>query len=272
MPAPLPRPVAPRGGAPRPTLARLCVLPPAVAVLLGAVGCGDRSVPGIDVAVAANFAEVAERLAERFTRETGVPVRLAVGSTGGLTTQILSGAPYHLFLAADTVRPSRLEAEGAAVAGTRFTYAVGRLVVLAPGRRDDWTLPELLGERGLRVAWPDPRTAPYGAAAIEALDRWGLTGLEGAVATSVAQSWQFAASGAVDAAFVALAQVARHPAAERRLVPDSLYAPIRQQAVLLRLGEQEPAARDFLAFLRSAEVRRAIRESGYEVMEDDRVG
>ncbi|MEK9507507.1 molybdate ABC transporter substrate-binding protein [Gemmatimonadota bacterium Y43] len=222
---------------------------------------------GLDVAVAANFTEVAHRLAEAFTSSSGVEVRIAVGSTGGLTSQILSGAPYHLFLAADTLRPARLEAEGAAVPGSRLTYAVGRLAVLAPARTDAWELPGLLLEPGIRAAWADPRTAPYGAAAVEVLERWGLSHLEGAVATSVAQSWQFARSGAVDAAFVSLAQVAHDPPGEWREVPDSLHAPVRQQAVLLRAGENHPPALAFLALLRSAPARDWIRAAGYGLEE-----
>lgn len=222
---------------------------------------------GLDVAVAANFSEVAHRLAEAFTSASGVDVRIAVGSTGGLTSQILAGAPYHLFLAADTARPALLEAEGAAVSGSRFTYAVGRLAVLAPARSDAWELPGLLLEPGIRAAWADPRTAPYGAAAAEVLERWGLADLEGAVATSVAQSWQFARSGAVDAAFVSLAQVALDPPGEWREVPDSLHAPIRQQAVLLRPGEEYAPALAFLALLRGAPARDWIRSAGYAVEE-----
>lgn len=246
---------------------------PLLAVLL-AGGCGGVSAddPAIDVAVSANFAEVAERLAERFTVENGVPVRLAIGSTGGLTAQILSGAPFDLFLAADTLRPLQLEREGWAVPGSRFTYAVGRLVVFAPGRTGDWSLPELLREPGVRLSWAEPRTAPYGAAAVEALERWGLGDAEGAIGQSVAQSWQFVRSGAVDAAFVSEAQVLDEEPHRVRRVPDSLYAPLRQQALLLVEGASTPAAAAFLDFLRGGVALAIIRSSGYATEEGDRGG
>lgn len=253
---------------PRPRVVAPRLLLFAACVVVTGGGCAVAEPPGIDVAVASSFAGVAETLAADFTARTGVVVRVASGSTGGLTTQIRSGAPYHLFLAADTVRPRELEADGLAVPGTRFTYAVGRLVVLAPGRSDGWSLPELLHEPGLHVAWADPRVAPYGAAAAAALEKWGLAGMDGAIALSVGQSLQFAKSGAVDAAFVARAQTIGEPPATVRLVADSLHPPLRQEAVLLRAGEENEAAAAFLAFLRTPEARAMIRAAGYEVEGD----
>lgn len=234
----------------------------AAAVATGACGASAAD-PHLDVAVAANFVSVAQELADRFRERTGTEVRLAVGSTGGLAAQITAGAPYHVLLAADTLRPAWLEQEGAAVAGSRFTYALGRLAVHAPGREDSWALPDLLREPGLRIAWADPRTAPYGAAARAALEAWGLGDLEGAVGESVGQTWQFVRSGAVDAAFVALAQTADVPAATVRLVPDSLYPPIRQDAVLLEPGAHVEAAAAFLEFLTSDDARTRIQRAGY---------
>lgn len=246
-----------RPTAPGPTLALL-----AVAVAAGA--CGSSTAEAhLDVAVAANFVSVAEELAELFQERTGTEVRLAVGSTGGLVAQVVAGAPYHVLLAADTLRPAWLEQEGAAVPGSRFPYALGRLAVHVPGREDPWTLPDLLREPGLRIAWADPRTAPYGAAARAALDAWGLSDLEGAVGESVGQTWQFVRSGAVDAAFVALAQTIDVPPATVRIVPDSLHPPIRQDAVLLEPGAGVEAAAAFLDFLRSDEARARIQRAGY---------
>jgi molybdate transport system substrate-binding protein len=170
-----------------------------------------------------------------------------------------------VLLAADGERPRLLEEGGQAVAGTRFVYALGRLVVFAPGRDDDWTVPEVLTEPGVRVAWAEPRTAPYGAAAQAVLERWGLDGLEGAVGESVGQTLQFALSGAVDVAFVGRAQVMDAPPAEVRELPVDLAPPIPQEAVLLKAGADVRAATDFLAFLRSAEGRARIRAAGYDL-------
>lgn len=250
----------------RPPSHRTFAIVAAVAAWSVACGGDPAAREGVDVAVAANFAPVARDLATAFEDLAGSPVRLAVGSTGGLTAQVVAGAPFHVLLAADTVRPAWLVDEGRAVAGSRFTYAVGRLVVHAPDRTDAWTLPDLLREPGLRVAWADPRTAPYGAAARSALEAWGLGDLEGVVGESVGQTWQFVRSGAVDAAFVAAAQVRGLPPATVRAVPDSLHPPLRQDAVLLTHGAEHPPARAFLDFVRGAEARAIIREAGYDLV------
>src|SRR5690606_32903286 len=144
--------------------------PAAVLAIAGLVlGCGGAAAPAdVVVAVAANFVVAQEALAEAFERETGMRVSASPGSTGQLYAQIRNGAPYDVLLAADAERPRRLESEGLAVAGTRFTYALGRLVVYGGvGGAREWTAP--LRRPGVGIALGDARTSPYGAAAEQAL-------------------------------------------------------------------------------------------------------
>jgi molybdate transport system substrate-binding protein len=219
---------------------------------------------GVRAAVASNFAETHEALAAAFTDRTGIPVRTSVGSTGQLHAQIVNGAPFDVFLAADSERPRRLEEQGFTVPGSRFTYALGRLAlhsttldsVRAGG--GDLRLPDAT------VAMANPRTAPYGAAALEVLEALGAVGGGRLVqAENLAQVHQFVTTGAVDLGFVGLSQVRAAPPSTVWIVPDSLHDPIVQHAVLL--AGSGPAARSYFEFLRSADARRIIEAAGYRV-------
>lgn len=235
-------------------------------------GCGGDG-GSVTVAVASNFASTQEALAEAFQDWTGVPVRTVVGSTGQLYAQIRSGAPVDVFLAADEERPRRLEEEGLAVSGSRFTYAVGRLALYgAEGARPVRAL-EQLGAEGRTLpeegplALADARVAPYGRAAAEVLRRLGLAeALEERIVRgeSVGQVHRFVRSGAAEWGLVALTQVVDEPTGAWRIVPDSLHEPIRQDAVLLTRAAEDVAALAWMDFLRSSEARRLIREHGYE--------
>ncbi|MBT8405789.1 MAG: molybdate ABC transporter substrate-binding protein [Gemmatimonadetes bacterium] len=230
-----------------------------------ACGGADSGPVPVQVAVAANFAATADTLASLFERETGTPVSLAVASTGSLYAQIVNGAPHHVFLSADEDRPRRLEEAGLAVPGTRFVYALGQLVAFAPARDDDWTLPAALREPGVRLAWADPRIAPYGAAARAALDHWRIVASDGAVGESVGHVLQYVRTGAVDVAFVSRAQVIDADGAHVRAVPAEVADPIRQAALLLEPGRNTPEAAEFLRFLQSAGARSVIEAAGYEL-------
>ncbi len=227
-------------------------------------GPDDPSTP-LSVAVAANFASTLDGLRREFEARSGTTVVASVGATGAFYSQIRSGAPYHVFLAADTERGPRLEAEGLAVEGSGFVYAEGRLAVFAPRLGEGWTVPGVFRTPGLQVSWANPRTAPYGVAALAALEAWGVTGVEGAVGESVGQVAQFVRAGAADVGFVALAQVVGEPPESYREVPSDLYPAIRQGAVLLAAGRDRPDARAFLAFLRSPFAIEHIRSAGYTV-------
>jgi molybdate transport system substrate-binding protein len=221
------------------------------------------------VAVAANFTEPARAIAERFKARTGHTASLSFGSSGQFYAQIANGAPFEVFLSADVERPQKAEAEGLAVKGTRFTYATGRLVLYS-------RTPGLVDSRGdvLRrgrfdkLAIADPRSAPYGVAATETLRAMGVydrTAARLVQGASITQTFQFVQSGAAELGFVALSQVVASRGGSRWLVPATMHTPIDQQAVLLRTGERNPAARAFLDFLRTPEARAIIRRYGYQV-------
>jgi molybdate transport system substrate-binding protein len=225
------------------------------------------------VAVAANFAEVMERLEPEFERSSGHRLTVTTGSTGKLYAQIVNGAPFDVLLAADTVRPQRLEREGHAVPGTRFTYAVGRLTLWSPD-------PARIGPDGARtlragqfrrLAMANPDLAPYGAAAratLRALDLDAALQERIVMGENVGQAHALVATGNAELGLVALSYVLspRNDAPGSRWdVPGHLHQPIRQDAVLLLRAEENSAARDFLAYLRRPEVRAVIREFGYGV-------
>lgn len=222
------------------------------------------------IAVAANFLGTARALARAFAAQTGHSVVLSSGSTGKLYAQIRNGAPYAVLLAADAQRPALLEQQGLAVTGTRFTYALGRLVLWSAS--EDLIDPNgevLVQGRIARLAIANPRTAPYGAAARAVLEHLGIWNTYQARLVSgenVGQTLQFAATGNAAAAFVALAQVddPRHPqGGSRWVVPAALYPPIEQQAVLLRTAGANATARAFLEFLRAPAGRALIESHGY---------
>lgn len=222
----------------------------------------------VRVAVASNFVEAARALAHTFERNSGHQTLISSGSTGQLFAQIAHQAPFHVFLAADRARPRKAVDDGLAVAGSRFTYAIGRLVLYSrdPGRVRDG---DTLTQGGFsRLAIANPRTAPYGRAAVEAMRALGVyprlrTALvEG---QNIGQTYQFVATGNAELGLVARAQVARHQQGSRWLLPADLHAPIAQDAVLLKHGEHHPAAQAFLAFLRSTQARAIIESFGYQL-------
>ena len=222
----------------------------------------------VSAAVAANFTKPAEELGAAFTAKTGDTVRFSFGATGGLYTQIGQGAPFEVFLAADDRRPALAVTEGLGVAGTPFTYAVGRLALYSP-TLDLTDGPAVLAAGAFQhIAIADPATAPYGAAALETIEKLGLSAtLEPKTVTgeNISQTLQFVESGNAELGFVALSQVAGKPAAQVWLVPAEDHAPIRQDAVLLKAGEDNPAAAAFLGFLKSEEARAIIEAYGYEM-------
>jgi molybdate transport system substrate-binding protein len=222
------------------------------------------------VAVAANFAAPMQQIAALFERDTGHTVKLAFGSTGAFYAQIRNAAPFDVLLSADAATPMRLEGEGSAVLASRFTYAVGHLVLWS-ARRD------AVDERGdilrsgklERLAIANPKLAPYGAAALQVLEHMGAPGAlhsKWVQGENIAQTYQFVASGNVDVGFVALSQVyaqGRIKAGSGWIVPQSLHDPIRQDAVLLLHGKGNPAALALMRFMRSDAARQVIAQHGY---------
>ena len=223
----------------------------------------------VQVAAAANLAGPIQKIAAAFQRDTGHVAIVALGSTGKFHAQVRNGAPFEVLLAADAETPRRLEAEGLTRPGTRFTYAVGRLVLWSAQAGMVDANADVLRQppRGI-LAIADPRVAPYGAAAIETLKNLGLLSAwerNFAHAENISQAYQFAASGNAPLAFVALSQVLAEGRIARGsgwIVPANLHAPIRQDAVLLNPGAANPAASAFLAYLRSEPARALLRATG----------
>ena len=221
----------------------------------------------VHVAVAANFSAVAEELAAAFERKTGNEVVVSAGATGALYAQITQGAPYDVFLAADNKRPLQSVDNGYGVEGTVFTYAIGKLVLFSPSVDVGDGEAALREGRFQHLAIADPASAPFGAAAIAVIEGLGLTEqVEPKLVTgqSIAQALQFVDSGNAELGFVALSEVIGRTDGSRWMVPQELYPPIIQDAVLLKTGAGNATARDFLEFLRSAEGRAIIARYGYD--------
>lgn len=243
-----------------------------VLVLMGALLAGGLCQAGeVRVAVAASFVGPMREVAAAFARDTGHSAVLAAGATGKLYAQIVHGAPFHVLLAADRETPARLEKEGLAVAGSRFTYATGRLVLWSRNR----TLVDGAGDvlrtaRFERLAVADPKLAPYGAAARDTLHTMGLlSALQPRVVQgeSMGQVYQFVASGNAALGFVALSQVwadGKLTEGSAWIVPAHLHAALRQDAVLLRAGQGNPAATALVTYLQSAPVQALLQGYGYE--------
>lgn len=232
--------------------------------------CGLVAAGEVRVAVAANFAAPFQQIAAGFTKQTGHAVKVSAASSGKLLLQIQHGAPFEVFLSADAEAPRKLAAGGLAVSDSAFTYAMGKLVLWSPDpSRIDAEGKALQGDALRRVAVANPKLAPYGAAAVEAMRALGLLErlsprlVQG---ESIAQTYQFVATGNADAGFVALSQVQVPGQALRGahwLLPERLYTPIRQDAVLLKKGEGQVAAIALMRYLRSEPVRALIRTWGY---------
>lgn len=224
------------------------------------------------VAVAANFAAPMKVIAREMERETGHTLTLSFGATGQFYAQIKNGAPFAVLLSADDETPARLEKEGLAVSGSRFTYAIGRLVL--------WSkTPDLIDaeasvlKRGgfEKIAIANPKLAPYGAATMQTLQRMGLADtlrprlVEGA---NIGQAFQFVASQSAALGFVALSQVTHNGNIKEGsgwIVPSSYHSPLRQDAVLLTRGKGNAAAEALLNYLRTEKAKATIRAFGYDL-------
>ena len=223
----------------------------------------------VSVAVAANFTAPMQKIAPLFEADTGHKAVLAFGSTGRFYAQIRNGAPFDVLLAADDETPARLEQEGQG--GGRATYAIGKLVLWSrqAGLVDDKG-DVLRSGKFEKIALADPKLAPYGAAAIEALTRLGLLdALRPKIVQgeNIAQTHQFIATENAQLGFVALSQVwadGKLKEGSAWLVPVALYSPIRQDAILLSKGKDNPAAAALLQYLRGDKARAVIRSYGYE--------
>ncbi len=224
----------------------------------------------VSVAVAANFAGPLSAMSEAFTAATGHRLKVSVGASGKFYSQIVAGAPFEVLISADAETPAKLVAEGRAVPHTQFTYAIGKLVLWSaqPGYVDDQGA-VLAAARFAHLAIANPKTAPYGRAAVEVLKARGLhDSLARKLVTgeSIGQAFQFVATGNAELGFVALSQVVvpgKPVSGSYWLVPSSLYGQIRQDAVLLKRGEKNPAALALLAYMKSAPAKAVTQAYGY---------
>lgn len=222
------------------------------------------------VAVAANFTEPVKEIAEQFKEKTGHTATLSFGATGNFYNQIKNGAPFEVFLAADTARPTKTVEEGYAVKGTEFTYAIGTLVL--------WSSKEGLvkGEETLtdkainHISYCNPDAAPYGKASVETMQSLKISDkiksklVEG---QNISQAYQFVKTGNAEIGFVALSQVINEKGGSSWVVPQKYYNPIRQDAVLLKTGEKNEAAKAFMDFLKGPEAATIIKKYGYALPE-----
>jgi molybdate transport system substrate-binding protein len=246
-----------------------------VIISSGAVVCVIAKAEEVTVAVAANFTAPMQKIAQAFEQDTGHKAKLVFGSTGKFYAQIKNGAPFAVLLSADDETPARLEKEGAAVAGTRFTYAVGRLALWSKN-------PSLVDDEGQvllsnttdknsfkKLAIADPKLAPYGAAALEVIERLGASAkvipklVQG---DSIGQAFQFVMTENAELGFVALSQISmdgRITQGSAWTVPQNLYTSLRQDAVLLPLGKDNAAALALMKYMRTDRAQTIIRTYGY---------
>jgi molybdate transport system substrate-binding protein len=225
----------------------------------------------VQAAVAANFIPPFREIAEAFEKTTGHQVQTSAGSSGKFYAQIKNGAPFEVFFSADDERPKRLEEEGFGVQGQRFTYAVGRLVLWSPD-------PKLVyGEDTLRkgefkhLAMANPKTAPYGAAAMQAMQKlgvWERLQRRLVQGENLGQTSGFIESGNAELGFLALSQVMDAKLkgkGSRWDVPTSLHDPIRQDALLLTNGQRSVAAKALMEFMHGAQAQNIIQRYGYDL-------
>ena len=240
------------------------------AFVLALLGTALVHAEEVQVAVAANFTAPMQKIAVEFEKDTGHKAQLAFGSTGKFYAQIRNGAPFEILLAADDTTPEKLEKEGAAVAGSRFTYAIGKLALWSSkaGFVDDKG--EVLKKGEFKhVSIANPKLAPYGAAAIETLTALKLLDAirpKFVQGENIAQTHQFVATGNAELGFVALSQVMKDgkiAEGSAWIVPTDLHQPIRQDAVLLGNGKGKPAAEALLKYLGGDKAKAVIQSFGY---------
>jgi molybdate transport system substrate-binding protein len=243
----------------------------AVLALVLAGGTSTARAGEVQVAVAANFAGPLAKIAEGYSAASGHTLKVSAGATGKFYTQIQSGAPFEVLIAADDETPKKLITEGLAVKASNFTYAIGKLVLWSarPGLVDAEGQVLANAKAFEHLAIANPKVAPYGAAGLEVIKARGLTDAitpKLVTAESIAQAYQFVATGNAELGFVALSQVAvpgKPVTGSYWLVPANLYGEIRQDAVLLKTGEKNPAAMALLDYLRSAPAQAVIAAYGY---------
>jgi molybdate transport system substrate-binding protein len=244
----------------------------AAAALAALFALGSASAAEVQVAVAANFTAPIQAIAKDFEKDTGHKLVAAYGATGQFYTQIKNGAPFEVFLAADDSTPAKLEKEGDAVPGSRFTYAIGTLALWsAQDGYVDAKGDVLKANQYKHLSIANPKTAPYGLAATQVLDKLGLTQtvkpklVEG---QNITQALQFVSSGNAELGFVALSQVYKDgkiTSGSAWVVPADMHEPIKQDALILKKGEANPAAKALVDYLKGPKAAEVIKSYGYQL-------
>lgn len=241
-------------------------------LVLTLAGWGLARAETVQVAVASNFAAPMQKIAAAFEKDSGHKAVLSFGATGKFYAQVRNGAPFAVLLAADDETPARLQKERLAVPGSAFTYAIGQLVLWsADSSVVDAQGAVLNAPLNGKLALADPKLAPYGAAALQVLQQRGLADKlrpHFVMGENIAQTFQFIKTGNASLGFVALSQVMQDgkiSTGSAWLVPAALHEPIRQDAVLLQQGADNPAAKALLQYLRTDAARAVIRAYGYSV-------
>ena len=247
---------------------RLFALP----LIVFGLAVGPASADEVQVAVAANFTAPMKLITANFEKATGHKVALSFGATGKFYAQIRNGAPFDVLLAADDETPARMEKEGLGVTGSRFTYAIGKLILWSakPGYVDDKG--DVLKKGSFEhIALANPKLAPYGAAAVEVMTKLGvMSALEPKFVQgeNIAQTYQFVSTGNAELGFVALSQVyedGKLKSGSGWIVPSAIHSPIRQEAVLLSRAKGNLAAEALLKYLKSDKARAVIKAYGYDL-------
>ncbi|MNJ22634.1 molybdate ABC transporter substrate-binding protein [Pseudomonas alkylphenolica] len=226
----------------------------------------------VQVAVAANFTAPIQAIAKDFEKDTGHKLVAAYGATGQFYAQIKNGAPFEVFLAADDSTPAKLESEGDSVKGSRFTYAIGTLALWSakPGYVD--AKGEVLKKNEFKhLSIANPKAAPYGLAATQVLDKLKLTEATKAKIVegqNITQAFQFVSTGNAELGFVALSQIYKDGKVTEGsawIVPASLHEPIKQDALILNKGKDNPAAKALVDYLKGPKAAALIKSYGYEI-------
>nr|WP_312388760.1 molybdate ABC transporter substrate-binding protein [Pseudomonas sp.] len=234
--------------------------------------CTNALADEVQVAVAANFTAPIQAIAKDFEKDTGHKLVASFGATGQFYAQINNGAPFEVFLAADDSTPAKLEQEKQTVAGSRFTYAIGTLALWSakPGYVD--AQGEVLKTNDYKhLSIANPKTAPYGLAATQVLAKLNLTeATKGKLVEgqNITQAFQFVSTGNAELGFVALSQIYKDGKVENGsawIVPSSLHDPIRQDAVILNKGKDNPAAKAFIDYLKGPKATAVIKSYGYQI-------
>jgi molybdate transport system substrate-binding protein len=245
---------------------------PLVLCLAAAAFAAPAVAADVQAAVASNFTAPLQAIAEQFQKDTGDKVVAAFGATGQFYAQITNGAPFEVFLAADDTTPAKLDTDKQTLPGSRFTYATGALALWSakPGYVDDKGAVLKAGEFA-HIAIANPKAAPYGLAAMQTLDKLGLAqSLSGKIVEgqNISQAQQFIASGNAELGFVALSQIYKDgkvTSGSAWIVPASMHEPIKQDAVILQKGKDNPAAKRFMEYLKGPKAAAIIKSYGYQL-------